>query len=48
LFGIVVWDYDHAACSADVGYFVFSFVCYGVSMSEIGFLVIVSMSLSCW
>ena len=21
----MVWDYDHAACSADVGYFVFSF-----------------------
>ena len=46
--GIVVWDYDRAACSVDVGYFVFSFVCHGVSVSETGFLVIVSLSLSCW
>jgi len=26
----------------------FLFMCYGVSMSETGFLVIVSLSPSCW
>ena len=37
LFGVVVWYFNHIACSVSVGYSVpFLFLCYEVSVSKIG------------